>query len=182
MSVRKIWTEDDEIYLEYYLFGDNEREKSYDAAAEFLEVPNERLIKKVHKMRIKNKNIGYIRKPYTEKEVEFIKQTYRMWPTQKISEQLGRSQDEIMRKAKSLGITKLMKIRDYDKQIRDLAKQGRYKAEIERILGLNPKSVGDYINRNEIECQRAPRKASQKEWRDDETIRHHHIKHKTYLK
>lgn len=165
------YSEDDEIYLEYYLRDDDI--KSYDAAAEFLGIPNQNLIKKACKMRAKGESWEYVNKPFTKREKEYIKKNYAMISTDLMKEHLGRTRDAIIAEANRLGLKKLKQLKYYDAEIRALAKAGYYKAEIARKLGLNPKSVGDYINRNNIPCKVAPKEASQKYFRDDEKIRHY---------
>lgn len=169
---KKKWTEDEEIYLEYYLYDDDDKEHNYDSASDFLKTTNKKLINKANKMRKKNKDIGYINKPFSEYELDYIKKNYLMVSTELMSDHLGRTRDVIIWKANQIGVTKLKQLKNYDAEIRELAQKGHYKAEIARMLGLNSKSVGDYINRNQINCKRAPKEASQKYFRDDEKVRH----------
>jgi len=184
MCERKTWTEDEEIYLEYYLFGDaagDERETNYDAAADFLGIPNKKIMGKARKMRAKNKNVGHVRKPFTEREIEYLRRSYGVQPSKDIAETLGRLQGTVINKANSLGLTKRKKISDFDKEIRKLAKEGYWRAEIARFLGLKKSSVVAYINRNGIKCDNAPKEITQQAWREDEEIRYHNIRKKTYL-
>lgn len=175
------WTEDEEIYLEYLLYSDEDKEDSYTSAAEFLGVTNRQITSKAHKMRRRGDEVGYIQRPFTPYEIKYIKENYEHTTTDLMAEHLNRTRDVITWKANQLGVKKLQQLKYYDAEIRKLAAEGCYKAEIARKLGLKPKSVGDYINRNDIPCGSAP--ANKKHtWRDDETIRHHHIAHKTYLK
>lgn len=176
----KKYSEDDNDYLEYYLY-DGE-EKTYTPAAEFLGVSNDQLIKKMSKMRQKNRSIGYIQKPWSKREDEYIRRTYRMMSTKEMSEYLGRTRASIEWRAAKLGIKKLKQLKEYDFEIKRLASEGYYKAQIARKLGLNPKSVGEYINRNQIPCERAPKEVSSKAFKEDELIRHLTVKNKTWLK
>lgn len=186
MENRKKWTEDDEIYLEYYLYGDAvedfERETNYDAASEFLEIPTKKISRKATKMRQRGENLGYVRKPFTDKEIDFLRKSYAVYPAKHFAEAFGRLESTVINKANELGLTKRKKISEYDKEIRILANKGYHRAKIARVLGLRKSSVVAYINRNGIKCEYAPKEISQEFWRDDETIRHHHIANKTYLK
>lgn len=172
------WTEDEEIYLEYYLY--DEESKNYDDAAEFLGKSHRKITKKAYKMRKKDKNIQCIQKDYQDWEIEYLKKAYFMTTTDVMSERLGRSRESIIAKANQLGITKLQKVREYDKEIRALASEGYTRAEIARKLKLKPKSVGDYINRNNIDCQYATREVMGKAFREDETKRFSSFKNKYY--
>lgn len=183
---RKKWTEDDEIYLEHYLFGDAaedfERESNYDSASVFLGIPTNKISRKATKMRQKGEAFGYIRKPFTNKEIDFLKKTYCSSSVKDISKALRRSEGTIINKANELGLIKRIKISEYDHEIRYLASKGHYRTEIAKMLGLKKSSVIAYINRNGINCEYAPKEISQEFWRGDEAIRHRHIANKTYLK
>ncbi|HEL7521307.1 hypothetical protein [Enterococcus faecalis] len=157
------YSEDDEIYLEYYLY--DEETKTYDDAAEFLGRSNNQLIKKAHKMRRENENVGYVRKPFEDWEIEYLKKSYKKVPVAKIAEYLSRSEDTVINKANSLGIKKLTLLKDYDKDIRYLASKNYTRASIARILGLNYRSVMDYIQRNKITCRYAQREEMGSYWR-----------------
>src|SRR5699024_2124485 len=124
-------------------------------------------------MRVKNKDIGHVRRPFTEREIEFIKRFYAKKPAEDIANYLGRLPGTIINKANNLGLTKRNKISDYDEQIRELAKKGYYRTEIARMLGLKKNSVIAYINKNGISCSHASKDVSQKHWREDEWKRHH---------
>lgn len=151
----ELWTEDEKIYLEYYLY-DNET-KNYQNASDFLGRSDAAIRNKAYKMRKQDENISYLQKDFEQWEIEYIKKNYFLISTALMSEHLDRSRDVIIWKANQLGITKLQKVRDYDTEIRDLASKGYTRAAIARELGLKPKSVGDYINRNKIECRYAER-------------------------
>jgi DNA-binding NarL/FixJ family response regulator len=167
---KKTWSEDDEIYLEYYLYSGEER--NYNSAAEFLNKSNKNLISKANKMRARGERLGYIRRPFSEKEIDYIKINYRNIPTKLMSEHLGRSRDTIIEKANELGLKKLTQLKDFDAEIRMLASQGKTRADIARLLFLNPKSVGDYVARNKIKCEYASREVMGKAFRDMEYRRH----------
>lgn len=169
----KRWSEDDEIYLDYYLYSAEER--SYNSAAEFLGRPSDQVIKKANKMRAKGECLNYMRRPFSGKEIKYIKDNYKNISTELMAEYLRRSRDTIIEKANELGITKLKRMKDYDYEIRRLAKEGKYRAEIARMLGLNKRSVSDYITRNAIKCDYASRDVMGKSFRDDEYIRHFNV-------
>lgn len=171
----KLFSKEDEEYLEYYLYCG---EESYDSAAEFLGVTNRQLIKKLNKMRKKDKSLGYVCRPFEDWEIKYIKTNYKNISTELMSEVLNRSRDAIIAKANSLGISKLKRIGDYDEDIRSLAEQGYTRAGIARELSLKPKSVGDYINRNHIKCRQADRSEMGGYFRELEQARNNEMKEK----
>lgn len=172
----KKWTEEEEIYLEYYLY--DEDTKRYKDAAEFLGRSELSVKTKAYKMRKKEAHIGYLQKDFEDWEIEYIKKNYSMIPTELMSEHLGRSREVIMWKAAQLGIAKLQRPRDFDKEIRKLAASGHTRASIARELGLKPKSVGAYINRNGIECRYADRSEMGGYFRELEQARNNEMRKK----
>lgn len=173
---KKIWTEDDEIYLNYYL--SSNEEKNYESAANFLNCSRSQITKKANKMRVKGETEHYINKPFDKWEIDYLKKHYYMIPTTDIAELLSRSRETIIWKANSLGLTKLDKVRNHDSEIRRLAKEGFTRATIARKLGLKANSVGDYINRNNISCRYATREEMGGHFRELEQARYNEMKKK----
>lgn len=164
------WTEDDEFYLERYLFDEEERDRTYTDPANLLGISPRQVTRKASKMRSKGESLEYLFRPWSEKDKQYVIDNYKSLSTKDMSEHLNRTRESIIAKANELGVYKLDKISNFDKEIRWLASIGIWKAEIARILGLKPKSVGDYINRNNIKCRRAPREASSEVFRNEEKI------------
>lgn len=158
MRKHKTWTEDEEIYLEYYLY---QGEKSYSNAIEFLERSPRSVWGKTNQLRKKDKSVSYIQKPYSEEEIGFIKKNYKTTPVKIIAKKLGRPEGSIRHKAYELGIKKRVNISDYDSEIKELAKAGFHKSKIAKELGLKTTSVHNYIRRNGIKCEEAPREIFQ---------------------
>lgn len=177
--MKRIFSEEDEEYLAYYFYCG---EKSLDAAAEFLGLTNEKLYRKASKMRAKGQNVDYIYRPFTEKEIKYIKKNYRNIPTDLMADHLKRTREVIIYKANQLGLSKLDRVRDYDKKIRILADKGYTRAQIARELHLKPKSVGDYINRNHIKCRKANRSEMGGYFRELEQARNNEMKQKYHYK
>ena len=168
--MKKQWSEDEEIYLEYYLNGD-EKETSYDAAADFLGISNRQAIKKATDLRNKDDSIGYIYKPYSKYEIEYIKKNYKYMEYDDMAKHLNRSVSAVRRKISNLGLTKQKKIRDYDKEIRELAKQGYWQSEIARKLNLKQPSVNRYVLSNNIKCSESDREITQANFRKGNDLR-----------
>lgn len=156
---RKKWSEDEEAYIEYYLY-DGE-EKDYNAASEFLDRTHSSIMSKVSDMRKKDEKVHYILRPFTEKEVGFIRTNYKKMTAAAIADRLCRTESAIITKAHELGVSKRKQLRFYDSEIRRLAAEGCYRSEIARILSLNAVSVHQYINRHGIECEYAPKEVFQ---------------------
>lgn len=153
------------------MYDEEERDRTYGDPADFLGITPRQVTRKASKIRSKGQHLDYLFKPWSEKEEQYVKNNYKLLSTKEMSEYLNRTRGSIIAKANDLGVYKLNKISDFDKEIRWLASLGIWKAEIARMLSLNPKSVGDYINRNKIECRKAPREASAKVFRNEEKIR-----------
>ncbi len=147
---KKRWSEDDEIYLEYYLYDDTEKEESYKAAAEFLGRSERAIKKKIWRMRKLNGSIGHINKPYSEKEITFIKEHYLTMKAKNIGVRLNRSPTSIINKAYELGIRKNKTMRDYEKRIRELITKGYNTYEISKELKISRPSINYFREKNNI--------------------------------
>lgn len=150
----KRWTNDEDIYLERFLYDNSEG--TYRDIAKFLGRTVNAVKNRSVRLRDKNKNIGIVQKRWTDKEITYLKNTYTSLPTKKIAEHLNRSEPSVIIKANSLGIYKLKRVRDYDSEIRELAKQGLWQSEIARQLSLPRRSVAAYITKCGIQCGEPP--------------------------
>lgn len=164
MSRHRRWTEDEEIYLAYYLYEGEER--NYNAAAEFLGRSIEAVKNKAKRMRaLGDENIGFICKPFSDYEINYIKNNYKTMPVKLMSEHLGRPEYSIINKANRSGLTKQTSLKDYDTEIRELAAKGFWKSKIARALSLNIRSVTRYITDNKIQCKIATKEEQGKYYR-----------------
>ena len=160
----KKWTEDELIYLEYCYY--DKDEYSIEDIAEFLGRTKQTVHAKASEMRKENKNFGSIKPRYNDDELKRMVSLDSMMTRKEMAEILGRGVPAVHAKLKLMGINKNKKLSDYDKDIRRLASEGKYIAEICRILDLKDNSLHYYLKRHGIECKKAPKEASQKYWRD----------------
>lgn len=158
------WSEDDEIYLEYFLY--STEDNLYKDAQEFLNKDIKSIYYKASSLRQKDKNVRHLKKPYSERDILYMKRMYKIQTYKEIGEVLGRDSKAIHRKIKELGLVKNKRLKDYDEEIRRLAAQGHYKSEIARRIGVKPHSLHYYLEKHSIECAKAPKDSNQKYFRD----------------
>lgn len=149
MKKNRKWAEDDEVYLEYYLYNDD-KEKSYDAAALFLGRSKRSVKKKVWRMRKDNPRLGYIYRPYTTKEKDFIRKHYATMTAKNIGKRLNRTSKSVLMKALEMGLKKSVSVKDYELQIRDLANKGFTDYEMEKELKIKRQSISYFRRKNGI--------------------------------
>lgn len=101
----KRWSEDEEEYLEYFLF--NPEDTPFEEVAEFLNKPVGAVYIKAHRMRKKNENLTSQRRRYTAAEEFYIKKCYEQkMPLSTIARHLRRSCKAINNKARKMGLIK----------------------------------------------------------------------------
>lgn len=144
---RNYWDEDDEIYLEYFAF---EGDSKLSVASEFLDRSTNAVGLRLTKLRA-NRTDYYIRKPWTEKEDEFIKNNYKSISYALIAMRFNRTHKAVMERARDLGLKKYMSLVALDGQIRQLADEGLCPADIARKLNIKANSMLDYLKKHQIE-------------------------------
>lgn len=145
----KNWSEDDEIYIEHYIFGEGaDKEMTYEAAANFLGRSQNAIRKKVVRMRKEGSEIGYINRIYTEAEKHFIKQNYQNMTANNIGKRLGRPPRSIIYKAQKMGLKKNRSLKNNVKRIKELSKSGYTDYQIGKILGVHCQSVTYHRDKN----------------------------------
>lgn len=147
----KKWTEDEEIYLEYYLF-DGEM-KDYKAAEEFLRRSNRSISAKVTDMKKQGVPINNFKRRWTEEEVVFLKRHYSILKPKNIAHRLNRTTAAVQEKARLLGISKESRPRHKDAEIRWLAERGLTRREIAHQTGMSYDSIRNYVFYNNIEVK-----------------------------
>lgn len=145
----KHWTEDELIYLEYFAF---ENDTELKEASKFLNRSVNAITKKLWQLRKNDDyNIAYMNRPWTEKEIVFIKKNYSQMSYKAIARRLKRGIASVEAIARANGLYKQKTMKDYDFEIRELASQGHFPAEISRELNLNAGSVRAYMIAQNIE-------------------------------
>lgn len=160
---RAKWSEDDEMYLE--LYANDPETTNYKDAAETLGIPEHKVMDKAAKLRKQGESVGYVKRPFKKWEIEYIKEYYKVLTAREIAEELDRDMQTVINKARQLGIRKQKKLKDYDLAIRRLASKGYYKEQIAKELGLNSRSLRDYVKRNGITCRKATKEERTKKFK-----------------
>ncbi len=124
-----------------------------------------------------NHDIPLKLRPYTQKEVNYIKRKYAALPAKEIAEHLNRPVGSVMEKARRpvgsvmekarlLGISKQKSLVDYDVEIRSLTAFGKTTVEIGKQLGISDRQVADYCYRNNINFRRiSNQERNNRSWR-----------------
>lgn len=148
MMSRRKYSEDDEIYLEYFLY--DRDEKTFDVAAEFLGRSKSAIRKKVVRMRKENKDVGYMNRPYSKEEKEFIRKHYHTMTAKNIGTRLGRSRKSVTQKAFEMGLKKTRSLKRFEQEIINMARSGYSDYQIGKELGVAAASVAYYREKNNI--------------------------------
>lgn len=157
----KRWTEDEEVYLEYCLF--NQEGVNYHEVADYLGRSYKSVIMKGYRMRKVNDNLSGQKRAYTTKQDDYLRMAYKKgFSREEMSLRLNRTQGSVSNRLALLGVIKLKKVKDYDEEIRDLAKRGFWKAEIGRILNFSPSTITRYTKEHNIQCKHAPENTMKK--------------------
>ncbi|HFL0606078.1 TPA: hypothetical protein ACGX6L_002157 [Listeria monocytogenes] len=144
----KKWTEDDDIYLEYFVY---ENDTKVQEAAEFLGRSKGAVYTRLNHLRRRN-NVGYINSRWTEKEDRFITDFYQKMPVTLISDRLDRSMYAVKSRAKKLGIQKTSPVYIHHQRIIALIEKGLHRKEIANELNVNVHSLSTYMRKNNIYC------------------------------
>ncbi len=157
-----LWTEEEIDYLERYCY---EPEETIEEVAMFLGRSRSSVASKIKRMR-ENHDIPLKLRPYTQKEVNYIKRKYAALPAKEIAEHLNRPVGSVMEKARLLGISKQKSLVDYDVEIRSLTAFGKTTVEIGKQLGISDRQVADYCYRNNINFRRiSNQERNNRSWR-----------------
>lgn len=143
----KLFTKDEEEYLEYYILSSGE--SNFAKAAEFLGCTT----KQIHAWRYnyaKNKKIETLRSRYTQKELDLIKRFHGTKSIEEIAIMLNRPKSSVQTIATGkLGLCSVNYPSKYDDQIRKLGKIHTIK-EMAEILRLPLASLRSYIYHKKI--------------------------------
>lgn len=140
------WTEDDLIYLEYFVYEGDEKLKE---AAKFLGRTLGAVETMLKRLRKENKNVYYINKKWTEKEDDFIRKNYQTMSGPTIAIRLGCTYGAVKNRRSFLGL-KQKRTKEKEGEIRKLLAEGYYLSQIARELGINLNTLRTYCITNEI--------------------------------
>lgn len=165
----KRWTEDDDIYLAYFVFGFEDGDRVHDAA-EFLNRSHAATIQRIRYLRKRNiDDVPKIRKKWSEKEINFLKEHFHHMTYEDIAERLGRTRFAVASEVAVLGLRKLKSIESSDAEIRRLAEEGCYLSEIATCIGVTPDSLRCYMRRKNIDYKRKDDNSNHP-WRKDADV------------
>lgn len=158
------WTEDDDIYLSYFVWNGDEKIR---VASEFLNRSYGATKHRISYLRKQDPdNVPRMMKKWTKEEVDFLKTHYSHMTCKSIAERLGRSFAAVEAEVATLGLKKLKLLKTYDDEIRKLAEEGYYLSEIASIIGVRQHSLYDYMWRKNIDYKRK-KDNSNHPWRKD---------------
>ncbi|EOG9484143.1 hypothetical protein ACLLFN_003206, partial [Listeria monocytogenes] len=102
ISKNSEWTEDEDIYLEYFVY---ENDDNISKAAEFLGRTKDAVINRLVKLRKRDSSVSFIRRPWTKKEDEILKNNYIIMSNDQLAERLRRTKASVAARKVLLGLT-----------------------------------------------------------------------------
>ncbi|EOV1464690.1 hypothetical protein [Listeria immobilis] len=146
------WSEDDDIYLEYFVF---ENDTNINEAAAFLNRTHNAVRTRIVNLRKKDSSVAYIRKPWTEKEDVFLKNNYKVMSDAMLAERLQRTKGAVSGRKRTLGLQKIYKITpSEDKEIRSLGSAGHTITEIADAVQVPRRVIYSYVHNHRIDFKR----------------------------
>lgn len=153
MAKGRLWTEDEDIYLEYFVF---ENDTPLKEAASFLNRSEKSISYRLWALRKENPEMQLMSKPWTEKDDNYIKNNYNKVSVEAISLYLGRTEHAVKRRASRLGYRKTKEIKVYDNEIRKMIANGYYPVDIAARFGLTLGSLSTYLKAQNIPYEVMP--------------------------
>lgn len=146
------WSEDDDIYLEYFVF---ENDTNINEAAEFLNRTVDAVRTRIVNLRKKDSSVAYIRKPWTAKEDDFLKNNYKAMSDAVLAERLQRTKSAIAGRKRTLCLQKIYKLTSsQDKKIRSLGSSGHTITEIADAVQVPRRIIYSYVHNHRIDFKR----------------------------
>lgn len=148
------WTEDDDIYLEYFA---QCNDSSIEEAAEFLNRSKAAVVCRLTNLRKRNKNaVPCLKRKWTEKEDSILKQNYKIMSNAALAERLRRSAPAVAHRKKKLNLRVNKEITAHKEEIIDLINKGYYRPEIAKKLGIDLMPLTTFLLNNNIKCKDVP--------------------------
>lgn len=157
------WTEDDDIYLEYFAYDGDAPIKD---AAEFLNRTKAATVCRLVNLRKNNKDVHYIKKKWSLKEDEFLKNNYSNMNNLQLSERLNRTPAAVSIRKSTLGLKVIKPIAIHREKIIEMSKQGYYRTQIAKELNINVDSLRKFLIDNEIDCVPVPYELRSKKFKN----------------
>lgn len=146
------WSEDDDIYLEYFVF---KNDTNIDEAAAFLNRTHNAVRTRIINLRKEDSSVAYIRKPWAAKEDDFLKNNYKVMSDAMLAERLRRTKGAVTGRKRKLGLKKIYKITtSQDKKIRSLGSAGHTITEIADAVQVPRRIIYSYVHNHNIDFKR----------------------------
>lgn len=156
------WTEDDDIYLAYFVY---ENDTDLGEAATFLNRSRKAVIVRLKNLRKMDDSVGYIRRKWTEKEDEFLRKNYKIMSNRSLAESLRRTSAAVCGRKKYLGLKRIREISIHREKIIEMAANGYYRSEIAREIDADVMSLNRFLRDNNIYCKMVPYSERSRSWR-----------------
>jgi ATP/maltotriose-dependent transcriptional regulator MalT len=147
------WTEDDDIYLEYFAYSGDGGIKD---AAEFLKRSPAAVVARLAKLRKHDQSVSCLKRKWSQKEDAFLKKNYKTMPNEQLAQRLGRSIPAIVSRKQTLDLRTIRPISIHREKILELIDQGYYRPEIAKELNINEASLVNFLLINNIHCKDVP--------------------------
>ncbi|WP_348922056.1 hypothetical protein [Enterococcus rotai] len=147
------WVEDDDIYLEYYVYSGDGNIKQ---AADFLGRSPAAVVARLTKLRKEDRSVLRLKRKWLQKEDDFLKNNYKTMSNEQLSQRLGRSIPAIVSRKQTLDLRTIRPIAIHREKILELIDQGYYRPEIAKELNINEASLVNFLLINNIHCDDVP--------------------------
>lgn len=148
LGLRKnvIWSDDEDIYLEYFVY---ERDENIMEAAEFLGRTKVAVVNRLAVLRKRDENVGYIRRPWTKKEEEILKNNSIVLSNDMLALRLRRTSHAVSLRKSRMGLTN-KGLSDAEKEkIKVLCREYTLK-EIAEKVAVSLNVVTNYVRNNKL--------------------------------
>lgn len=149
MNGRK-WTEDEDIYLEYFVY---ENDATIQAAARFLNRTEGAVNTRLTALRKNDAKTAYMKRRWKKSEDQFLKDHYKLMTDELLSKRLMRTIQSIKSRRKYLRLSRTRPVHIHKKKILELIKEGYYRTEIAKELDVDVKSLSTFLRQNNIYCK-----------------------------
>ncbi|NSP64419.1 hypothetical protein HRF19_05465 [Enterococcus faecalis] len=156
----KKWTEDDDIYLEYFVF---EGDTLVEEAADFLGRSFGAVCTRLTELRKKDPEVRYLKRRWSKKEDDFLRRNYRSISTNDSSLALNRTTESVKSRRAFLGLTLIRPITPRKDEVRELIKNGYYSPHVAKTLNIDDISLSKFLKINNIYCPAVPYEKRTKE-------------------
>ncbi|MBC2004661.1 hypothetical protein HCA78_12830 [Listeria booriae] len=145
---KRLFTEEEEMYLEYYILCQDEPD--FNAAAQHLNCTT----KQIKNWRGYHLKKSTLRRKWTERECAILRRFHPAMNVQEIAKMLNRPYSSVARKASNMGLKKLNYPNQLDAEIRKLGESGYTAREIAEELQFPLQTIREYLCRCKIKYKK----------------------------